>query len=621
MGNAMPDATVEEPENRASRRADLALALEHHRAGRLREAAHIYGQLCAADRRDPDVLFLMGVLCCDLGAFEPACRFLKQALGLAPTHARARGQLAVALDSLGDLQAAAGELIEAQRYFEQARTWMPENARTLRSLGRVALLRGDSARAEIFLARSLVHQQDHAEALNWLGLARLQLKKFVAAEDPLRQAVRLQPLLHQARNNLGLALHWQGRLAEAEACLEELLAIDPTHERARINLANTLRVRGAHERARQELEAVIATHPEAADALNNLGAVFQDLARPDQALATLTRALELAPDVPEIRWNLALTQLQLGDFKSGWRNFETRWQGCASLQGVYPMPLDRAWRGEALGGKRLLLWAEQGFGDTLQFIRFARDVALQGAVVDVLVPPELAVLVRNVVGVDAVFVHGESLPRYDYHCPLMSLPHHLDIAPTVQALHGATPYLSVTAQRVADWRRRLDSLPGLKVGLAWAGRARPYSAELMAVDGRRNLPLEQWGPILTVAGCSFFSLQKGPSPSAPDLANLGVSIQDFSAEWSDFADTAGFLANLDLVISIDSAVAHLAGGLGKPVWLLNRFDSCWRWMLGRSDSPWYASLRQFRQPQPGAWEPVVQAVAAALTAAVESRQC
>lgn len=604
---------------RSTRDADLAQALEHHRAGRLREAGHIYGRLCSADRRDTDVLFLMGVLCCDLGAFEPACRFLKEALALVPTHARARGQLAVALDALGDVRAVAGELTEAQRYFEQALTWMPEDARTLRSLGRVALLRGDSARAEIYLARSLVHQRDHAEALNWLGLARLQLKKYVAAEHPLRQAVRLQPTLHQARNNLGLALHWQGRVAEAETSFEELLAIDPTHQRARINLANTLRVRGAHERARQELESVIATHPEAADALNNLGAVFQDLAQPAQALTALTRALELAPDVPEIRWNLALTQLQLGDFANGWRNFETRWQGCASLQGVYPMPLERAWRGEALRGKRLLLWAEQGFGDTLQFIRFARDVALQGAVVDVLVPPELAGLVRGVAGVSTVFVHGQPLPPYDYHCPLMSLPHHLDIAPTIDALHGATPYLSAAAHRVDDWRRRLNSFPGLKVGLAWAGRARPYSAELMAVDRRRNLPLDHWGPILKVPGCSFFSLQKGGAASASsDPGTLGSSIHDFSAEWSDFADTAGFLANLDLVISVDSAVAHLAGGLGKPVWLLNRFDSCWRWMLGRSDSPWYTSLRQFRQPQPGAWEPVVQAVAAALTAAVES---
>jgi Tfp pilus assembly protein PilF len=146
----------------SSRDADLAQALEHHRAGRLQEAAHIYAQLCTADRRDTDVLFLMGVLCCDLGAFEPACRFLNEALAIAPTHARARGQLAAALDSLGDVQAAAGELTEAQRYFEQALTWMPDDARTLRSLGRVALLRGDSARAEIFLARSLVHQQDHA---------------------------------------------------------------------------------------------------------------------------------------------------------------------------------------------------------------------------------------------------------------------------------------------------------------------------------------------------------------------------------------------------------------------------------------------------------------------------
>jgi tetratricopeptide (TPR) repeat protein len=601
------------PTHRPNRDADLALALEHHRAGRLDEAAHIYGRLCAADRGDSDVLFLMGVLCCDLGAFEPACQFLKQALALTPNFPEATGQLAVALNGLGDLKASAGELPEARQLFEQALKWVPGDARTLRSLGRLALLSQDYARAEALLQSSLMRDGKHAEALNWLGLAQLQLKKHVVAEMALRQALQLRPDLGQARNNLGLALHWQERFLEARTCFEELLAHDPSYDKARINLANTLRILGDHAAARHELETVLHARPDAADALNNLGAVFQDMGRSDLAMTTLARALELAPDVPEIRWNLSLTQLQLGDFENGWKNFESRWEGCGHLKGVYQMPLDRAWRGEPLGGKRLLLWAEQGFGDTLQFIRFAQDVALQGGTVYVLAPPELADIVRSAPGVSIVLKPGASLPAYDFHCPLMSLPHYLGVRLNARDLHGTTPYLSVAKHRIDAWSTRLAAYPGLKVGIAWAGRARPHNAELMVVDRRRNVPFDQLSSLFKVQGCSFFSLQKGHGGALPDF------LHDFSGEWNDFSDSAAFVANLDLVITVDTAIVHLAGALGKAVWLLNRYDSCWRWLGQRDDSPWYLSLRHFRQTSAGDWAPVVASATAALVELSASR--
>ena len=602
------------PARHSSRNADLAVALEHHRAGRFDQAAHIYGRLCAANRGDSDVLFLMGVLCCDLGAFEPACQFLKEALVITPEFPEATGQLAVALNGLGDLKASAGELPEARRLFGQALELVPGDARTLRSLGRVALLSQDFARAEALLQSSLMREGEHGEALNWLGLAQLQMKKHAAAEMALRHALRIRPDLSQARNNLGLALHWQERFLEARACFEDVLALDPSHEKARINLANTLRILGNHDAARRELETVLNVRPDAAEALNNLGAVFQDMGRTDLAMTTLTRALELAPGVPEIRWNLSLTQLQLGDFKNGWSNFESRWDGCGHLKGVYQMPPERAWRGEPLVGKRLLLWSEQGFGDTLQFIRFAQDAAGKGATVYVLAPPELADILRTAPGVGTVLKQGGSLPAYDLHCPLMSLPHFLDIAPNITDLRGTTPYLSVATHRSDAWRARLSAYPGMKVGLAWAGRARPHNAELMVVDRRRNVPFERLLPLMKVEGCSFFSLQKGNSVPLHDAA-----LHDFTAEWSDFSDTAAFAVNLDLVITVDTAVAHLAGAIGCEVWLLNRYDSCWRWLRERDDSPWYRGLRQFRQTTPGDWAQVVASAATALAASVVSR--
>ena len=573
--------------------ADLMLAMQHHRAGRLDEAEVIYQRLHLADRGDTQVIYQMGILCCDLGLYEAACRFFEDALARSPAFSEARGQLAVARECWADLQ------------------------------------RGTDA-----------------NTLSARGLAELEQENYAAAEDFLRQALLLRPTLNPARNNLGLALGGQGHLSAARKCFEAALLQDASYTSARINLANTLRILGEPESARRELEIVLAAQPDATDALNNLGAVLQDLGLGETALACLTRAAALSPQTPQIRWNLALSQLQLGDFPNGWSNFETRWEGCAHLRGGYDLPRARAWRGESLAGKRLLLWAEQGFGDTLQFIRFAADAAELGARVTARVQPELASLVRCVPGISDVTSTAEPTPAYDLHCPLMSLPHWLGLSPNAAALRGDAPYLRAPANKLDHWRQRLDGYAGLKVGLVWAGSSRLQRADLAAIDARRSIEFQELTPLLAVSGCSFFSLQKGnpdcpqaakpkgiptaypgenpqerssePAPprrESPEHQSADSSFHDFSSEWTDFSDTAAFLANLDLIISVDTAVAHLAGGLGKPVWLLNRYDSCWRWLLARTDSPWYRTLRQFRQSVRGDWRPVVEAVAGALAVA------
>jgi tetratricopeptide (TPR) repeat protein len=560
----------------ASRRdADLTLAMQCHAAGRFGEAEVIYQRLHLADRRDTEVIYLMGMLCCDLGMFDAACRFLDEALALSPAFPEARAQLAVAL--IGQATAKCGS--------------------------------AEWAGAEECLVRALALAPDDAQTLNSLGLAQLQQEKFAAAESSLTRALQLQPDLNQARNNLGLALYSQARLADARRCFEAALAQDPSYRNARLNLANTLRILGQPDGARSELKTLLADHADAIDVLNNMGAVLQDLGESELALDFLTRAAALSPEAPQVRWNLALTQLQRGDFSNGWSNFESRWDGCGHLRGGYMLPRERAWRGEPLQGKRLLVWAEQGFGDTIQFARFARDVALRGATVTMLVPPELEDLMRHVPGVSEVAVQDGAVPEYDFQSPLMSLPYLLGISLDTSTLHGSTPYLHAAAADIAHWRGRLRGYAGLKVGLVWKGSARRQSAELAAIDARRSIPLETLSPLLAVPGCSFFSLQKDAASTAVDPAGV---IQDFSAEWRNFSDTAGFIANLDLVISVDTAVAHLAGALGKPVWLLNRFDACWRWLLGRSDSPWYSTLRQFRQAGFGEWGPVVATAAEAL---------
>ena len=609
----------------AGRDADLMLALQHHRAGSFDQASEIYRRIHAANRHDSEVIFLMGLLCCDLGAYEPACRFLDEAIAITPNFPEAHHQWVIALNGWADQKILANRADEAKHLLEQTLERVPGDALTLRNLGRVALMQGDAALAETRLTASLALPEHQAYACNWLGLAQLQQAKFAEAEISLRRALQLQPDLDQARNNLGLVLHRLGEFAQARICFEEVLRTNPSCHNARINLALTLRIFGQHHAARAELETVLRDRPTEIDALSNLGVVFQDLGEQEFAHARLTQALMLSPDSPTIRWNLSLTQLVLGDFTRGWANYEARWAGCDSVHGMYQLPEDRAWRGEALHGKRLLLWGEQGFGDTIQFIRFAQDIALKGAMVSVMVPPELTRLVESAPGVCDVHAQDAPPPPYDFHCALLSLPYRLGLALDANQLHGSIPYLSAPADRSLYWKERLSPYAGLKVGLVWAGNARRQSLELRAVDLRRSIALERWGPILAVRGCSFFSLQKDGVAAEPRTAEgdpqwaNASRIHDFSAEWADFSDTAAFIANLDLVISVDTAVAHLAGALGKPVWLLNRHDTCWRWLLNRSDSPWYRSLRQFRQPALGEWGPVIEAATAALVEAAAGR--
>jgi tetratricopeptide (TPR) repeat protein len=602
----------------------LAHALQHHRAGRLADASELYQRLHAADRDDGEVIFLMGVLCCDLGAFEAACQFLDRAILLTPDFPEARTQWVTAVNGWAEQKISAVQADAAKRLLHRALERMPDNALTLRNLGRVALMQGDAAAAEASLMASLTQGGDHAYALNWLGLAQLQQGKFPDAEMSLRRALRLQPGLDQALNNLGLVLHRQAKLPEAQACFQAVLERDPDSAHARINLAATLRLFGQYAAARDELERVLRMHPTNIDALSTLGVIFQDLGEPESALTRLKQAIALAPNSPSIRWNLSLTQLLLGDFENGWANYEARWAGCDSVRGTYPLPAEHAWQGQQLCGKRLLLWAEQGFGDTLQFIRFAQDLALGGARISVMAPSPLVRLLRTVPGVGDVHPLDGPPPPHDFHCPVMSLPYRLGLTLDGARLHRDTPYLCALPENALRWKERLSGYAGLKVGVVWAGNARRQSAELRAVDLRRSIALERWAPILAVGGCSFLSLQKdarvtGAHATGGALEVHGVRIPDFSAEWADFADTAAFIANLDLIISVDTAVAHLAGAQGVPIWLLNRHDTCWRWLLAREDSPWYGCLRQFRQSAPGDWDPVINAAAAALADAAGTR--
>jgi len=537
--------------------------------GRYDEAERIYSKLHQANPQDEEVLYLLGALCCDLGIYPQAIRFLDQALRFSPNFPEASQQLGIAYKALVRQQMEATQYPEALETIQHAKLLTP----------------------------------DDIDLYNWQGIAHLQQRAYALAEAPLRHVLAYDGQLVQARNNLGICLYESGRLQEARDCFEQVLRQAPNYDSARVNLANTLRILGDPQAACTQLRRVLSSQPTSAEVLNNLGAALQDKGDTEESCRVLQKALALAPESAQVRWNLALSQLKLGDYKDGWKNFESRWEGCNNLLNAYDKPRALAWQGQSLQGKRLLLWAEQGFGDTLQFLRFAQDVASRGAVVIAEAQPELVALATSAPGITQVITRGQTLPAYDMHCPLMSLPYLLGIDAS-SAVHRA-PYLFASTEKIDYWREKLTTFTNKKIGLTWTGKSRLQQAELAAIDARRSIALAQFSPLLVLTGASFFSLQKDGNVTS-DVSHL---LHDFSNEWKDFSDTAAFISNLDLVISVDTAVAHLAGALGKPVWMLNRYDSCWRWQNNANQSAWYSSLHEFRQTQAGHWAPVIAQLA------------
>jgi hypothetical protein len=307
---------------------------------------------------------------------------------------------------------------------------------------------------------------------------------------------------------------------------------------------------------------------------------------------------------------MAHCYLMTGDYVRGWQYYEGRWNtpDLRPSQRHFVQPL---WRGEDIAGKTILLHPEQGFGDTLHFCRYVPLVAERGARVIFEVPLALRELTRSLPGNAEIVCLGGPLPEFDVHCPLLSLPLAFDTR--LETIPAQVPYLSASEEKRQAWRHRLGSDERLKVGLVWAGGIRKNQSDANSHNRQRSISFDQLTPVLQVEGCSFYSLQKGEDSVAQLHASaLREHVIDWTDDFQDFSDTAALIENLDLVITVCTSVAHLTGALGKPFWLLNRYDGCWRWLLDRTDSPWYPSARLFRQDETREWEPVVASISAAL---------
>jgi Flp pilus assembly protein TadD len=541
--------------------------LVHHQAGRIDRAEALYLQALEAQPDNADALFLLSVLQHKRGNALEAVNLLTKALAIAPNHPEACYNLGVALRDLGRLAEAAQSYREALRL-----------------------------------------RPDYPEAHNNLGVALRDLGRPAEAEESYRVALHLRPDYPKAHYNLGVALRDLGRPAEAEASYREALRLWPDYPEAHNNLGNVLSDLGRLAEAEASYREALRLRPDCPETHNNLGVALSDLGRPAEALACYDRVLAIRPDDVSAHFGRSRPLLLRGEYAEGWREFEWRWRGGTAEKVKVRGFAEPQWRGKDVTGKTLLLHAEQGFGDTLQFCRYASLVGATARVILEVQSP-LVRLCSSLAGVAQVVARGEPLPAFDLHCPLMSLP--LAVGTTLDTIPSEVPYLTADPALVAGWRERLTCFHGLRVGLVWAGSLRP-EPELIAIDRRRSITLAMMAPLGEVSGVSFISLQKGEPAAQSANAGLGLALHDFTASLQDFADTAALIEALDLVISVDTSVAHLAGALGKPIWLLNRFDTCWRWLLDRDDSPWYPQLRQFRQPSPGDWNSVMRAVRDAL---------
>ena len=615
-----------------ARREALAAAERWRQAGELTRAEQAYREIVRADPAQVDAWYLLGGVSATLGRLDDAVASYREALRLRPEFAEAHNSLGIALarrgnrsdaeasfrqavalrpgfaharNNLGNVLKEQGKSDEALACYEEAVRTKPDLADAHNNLGN--LLRERKAYPEAVEAcrRAVALRPNFAEASNNLGGALMRQGKTAEAVLAFQEALRLRPDFVEALNNLGGALAELGRLEEAADCLRRSRRLRPDDVEALKGLANVLRELGQVEESAALCREAVRLRPDDPGVHGSLGLALGELGQPREALACHEEALRLEPDRQETRRNRALVWLALGDYERGWPEYEWRWGGKELPHRRFPRP---AWDGSPLDGRTILLHAEQGLGDTLQFIRYAPLIRDRGGRVVVACQRPLLRILASCPGIEQLIAQGDPVPAFDVHAPLLSLPRLFGTTPG--NVPANVPYLAADPDLAERWRRELEPLPGFKIGISWSGSA-SYRRDRM-----RSIPLARFAPLAELPGVQLISLQKGPGrdqirpvASRWPLTDLGARLDEITGA---FMDTAAAIANLDLVIACDSAIAHLAGALGAAVWVPMSSVPDWRWPPDREDTPWYPTARIFRQAVRGDWDEVFRRIVEAV---------
>ncbi len=526
------------------------------------------------------------------GKLEEAAASYRQALHFDPANFQAH-------NNLGNIYRDQGKREEAAASFQNALRVNPDHAVAHYNLGNV--LGEQLEEAIACYLRAIRLKPDFFQAHNNLGNVYKYQGRMEEAAACYRQTLALNPNFCEAHNNLGLVLQEQGQFEEAMACYRHALRLEPSYVEAHNNLGLSLQEQGKLDDAEACYRRALSLQPDHAGASNNLGNNFREQGRFEEAVAALQKALRREPNLAEAHNNLGMLCLQLGEFDKGWAEFEWRQKVAGLAARPFPQP---RWDGSSLNGKTILIHAEQGLGDTLQFIRYLPLVKQHGGQVFFECPPALVPIIRTCLGIDQVFPEGSPLPHLDVQAPLLSLPFLFKTTPTT--IPATVPYLNADPAVVERWRNEIAGGSPLNVGIVWQGNPR-YKA-----DRTRSIPLRHFEKLGRVAGVRLIGLQVGMATK--DLTTVDFPVTDLGSRFdsASLADAAGVLKNLDLLITSDTSIPHLAGALGVPVWVALCKVPDWRWLLKREDSPWYPTMRLFRQKTSGDWDEVFQRMAGEL---------
>ena len=585
--------------------AELVTAAQQHQQRKnWPQAEQCYHQLAQANPHNAEFWFRLADACRAQGKLPEATAGYQQVLRLMPGHVEALVCLAVALAEQQRLE-------EAIAHFQQALRLRPDFAQAHHNLGVALAQQGRLEESAASIRQALQLKPDYAEAHYNLGNTLSSMNRRDEAAASYRHAIRLKPGYAEAYNNLGLALTEMGQPTAAEVFLKQAARLQPDNALAHNNLGLALADQGKLAEAVASYETALRLRPDYAEVHCNLAGVFKDQGNLAASLASYQVALWLNPDDASTRWNRALALLQHGDFADGWAEYEWRWK----RKQARPRPFrEPAWDGSPLAGRTILLWMEQGFGDMLHYIRYARLVRERGGRVVVEAPASLLPLFSTCPGIERLVAEGAELGAFDVQAPLLSLP--FLCRTTLETIPADVPYLAVDAERVERWRQRLADIPDFRVGIAWQGNPK-YKA-----DRFRSMPLRRFEVLSRLSGVSLVSLQKGPGTEQVAGVRRRFRVHELGEideAGGAFLDTAAVMKNLDLVISADTATAHLAGALGVPVWVALASAADSRWLLDRDDSPWYPTARLFRQRQLGDWTPVFEQMAKELKAIAAAR--
>ncbi|MGD0958189.1 MAG: tetratricopeptide repeat protein [Methylomonas sp.] len=537
-----------------NKEALLQQAFLTYQSGRLAEAAALFKNLLKAFPKDFQLLTTLGTIELRLGNYDQGAALLKRSLKIQPNQPDAISDYGTALILLKRLD-------EALAVYDKA----------------------------------IAANPGYIKAHYYRGNVLIELQRLDEAVESFDRMVALDPDFAGAYNNRGVVLKDMGRQEEALASYEQALALQPNYPEAHNNRGLALHELKRYEAALASYDRALACKPDYANAYYNIGNTLQEMGRPEDAMSNYERAIALKGDHASAIWNKAILKLQAGDFVEGWRLYEWRWRKSPSAAQTRYFSKPR-WLGEPVAGKTVLIYPEQGLGDFIQFCRYAPLLETLGAKVIIEAPAELFSLIATLKGDFTLLKAGDKSPAFDLHCPVMNFPR--AFGTTLADIPAATPYLYADSEKAGVWKARLGGKSQPRIGLVWSGSSAHKN------DHDRSMPFKFLAPLLSLP-FEFHALQKEIRPDEADELRHFPQLRIHGRELEDFSDTAALMHEMDHIISVDTSVAHLAGAMGKPVWILLGLMPDYRWLLDRADSPWYPTAKLFRQSETGGWSCVI----------------